>query len=273
MAERDVIEATKNGPVTVNTLVSDLSRLGLKPGMTLLVHSSLSSLGWVCGGPQAIITALIEIIRPYGNIVMPAHSGGLSDPSGWSNPPVPKTWWETIRQTMPAYDPDLTPTQHVGTVAEVFRKNRDVIRSGHPQVSFCAWGEKSVEIVENHSLDFSLGEESPLGKIYDLDGWVLLLGVDHRSNSSIHLAENRAEFGKKSIITCGSPVIIDGHRRWKQYNDIDYDDSDFEEFDRDFTRDNEKQILCGTVGDARCQLFSQRLCVDYAVKWLERKRR
>ena len=107
--EQKAISLSAKGPVTVSTLTRDLRTLGVRPGMVLLVHSSLSAMGWVCGGPVAFILALQNVLRSYGTLVMPAHSGDLSDPSLWENPPVPKSWWETIRRTMPAYDPELTP--------------------------------------------------------------------------------------------------------------------------------------------------------------------
>ena len=273
MPESEVISRSNHGPVTLESLKKDLLALGLKPGMTVLVHSSLSSLGWVSGGAQTLIIALMDVVRPYGNIVMPAHSGDLSDPSGWEHPPVPEKWWDTIRDTMPAFDPDMTPTRGVGNVAEVFRKAPDVIRSDHPQVSFSAWGEKRLEITREHGLDYGLGEKSPLARIYEMDGQVLLIGTGHDVNTSLHLSEIRAQFPGKKKIRCGSPVMIDGHRRWKQYDDIDYDTEDFEQIGRDFLRDNKDMVAIGTVGYAKCKLFSQRLCVDYAVRWFERKRR
>ena len=273
MGEKEIIEASSLGPVTIDTLKNDLQELGVDPGMTLLAHSSLSALGWVCGGAQSVIMALEDVIRPYGNLIMPAHSGDLSDPSGWQYPPVPESWWEVIRETMPAFDPDLTPTRGIGKIAETFRKQPDVLRSAHPQVSFSAWGENCVEIVQDHQLEYSLGETSPLARIYDQNGWVLLLGVDHSSNTSLHLAEMRAEFSGKKIVQCGSPVSIDGHRRWKQYDDLDYDESDFENLGRDFLRDCGDDVKQGAIGHGKAQLFSQVLCVDYAQRWFERKRR
>ncbi|MBN1686700.1 MAG: AAC(3) family N-acetyltransferase [Spirochaetales bacterium] len=273
MREKEIIGRSNRGPVTLEWLKRDLVAVGLEPGMTVIVHTSLSSLGWVCGGAQTLITALMEMVRPYGNIVMPAHSGDLSDPSGWVNPPVPESWWDAIRETMPAFDFALTPTRGIGRVAELFRTLPHVVRSKHPQVSFAAWGEKCIEITRDHELDCGLGETSPLARIYDMDGRVLLLGAGHDSNTSLHLAEVRAQYAGKKQIRCGSPVIVDGHRRWKQYDDIDYDSDDFEALGRDFVRDNKDSVKTGDVGYGRCQLFSQRLCVDYAVKWFEKKRK
>jgi aminoglycoside 3-N-acetyltransferase len=273
VSEGEVISRSDHGPITLESLKEDLSTLGLEPGTTVLVHSSLSNLGWISGGAQALIMALMEVTRPYGNIVMPAHSGDLSDPSGWEHPPVPESWWETIRETMPAFDPDMTPTRGVGRVAEAFRKLPDVIRSDHPQVSFSAWGENCLEITREHGLEYGLGENSPLARIHEMDGRVLLLGAGHDANTSLHLAEIRAKFSGKATVRCGSPVTIDGHRRWKQYDDIDYDSDDFEHLGKDFLRDNKDDVAIGKVGYAKCQLFSQRLCVDYGVRWFERKRR
>lgn len=109
--------------------------------MTIIVHSSLSSMGWVCGGGVAVVQALMDVVSEEGTIVMPTHTVDNSDPSEWENPPAPEDWWSIIRENMPAYHPDFTPTRAMGKIVEVFRTYPDVKRSHHPTYSFAAWGK------------------------------------------------------------------------------------------------------------------------------------
>ena len=272
MPEGQVVDKTE-ALATVESLRADFKALGIENGMVLIVHSSLSALGWVCGGAVAVIIALQEVLGETGTLVMPAHSTDLSDPSQWENPPVPESWWQTIRETMPAYDPDLTPTRSMGKIAETFRKQKVVLRSSHPQSSFCARGPQAASIINNHALAYGFGERSPLARIYDLHGSVLLLGVDHSSNTSIHLAEYRADFPSKRVVQEGAPISQADSRVWTTFEDIDVDDSDFDRLGEDFLRSNAgKVVQRGKVGSADCQLMPQRAVINFAVDWLEKNR-
>lgn len=271
MSEADAIRKS-SVPITIESLSRDLASLGVAPGMVLLVHSSLSSLGWVVGGAVSVVLALEEVVRSFGTLVMPTHSGDLSDPSGWMNPPVPEAWWEEIRATMPPFDPEFTPTRGMGAIPECFRNQRNVLRSNHPQLSFAAWGEKAIPLLSNHILDLGLGEGSPLARIYEMDGWVLLLGVGHERNTSLHLAEYRAAYPSKREVQCCSPIMIDGHRRWKSYNELNLNSDDFSEMGAAFNHHYKQQVKRGKVGLAEAELFPQRLCVDFGVRWMERHR-
>lgn len=270
MSLENLIASTPS-PATVESLKKDLSDLGIQPGMVLLVHSSLSALGWVNGGAVAVILALEELLGSQGTLVMPTHSGDLSDPGEWEAPPIPQDWWDTVRASMPAYEPSLTPTSMMGKIPETFRKQMGVMRSNHPQVSFAAWGAQAELITANHALNYSLGEDSPLARIYALGGSVLLLGADHSSNTSLHLAEYRAEYPTQKTNRNGAPILVDQQRQWVEVVDINLDSDDFLRIGEAFSIETglEKQ---GQVGMAMARLMPQKALVDYGVVWMEKNR-
>ena len=253
-----------DAPRTRDSLARDLRALGLEGGMAVLVHASLGSLGWVCGGPVALIQALQDVLTQGGTLAMPAFSGDLSDPAQWQHPPVPRAWHQTIRDHMPAFDARLTPTRGVGRVAETFRGFPGVLRSDHPAASFCAWGRHAGLVTAGHTLEQALGEGSPLARLYDLDARVLLLGTDR--NSSLHLAEHRS--GTRERVKQGAPLLENGRRVWKVYRDLDLDDARFPEIKAAFEAAGE--VRRGRVGSAGAGLMSQRALVDFAAGYLQR---
>lgn len=271
MSEVDAIKRCTDGPVTFDSLCADLRALGVESGMTLLVHSSLTALGWVSGGPQAVVLALQEVLSPQGTLVMPTHSGDFSDPGHWQRPPVPESWWETIRQTMPVYDPAMTPTRKMGKIVDCFRSQRDTLRSSHPHLSFAARGPLAEQITANHGLAYGLGENSPLARLYELDAWVLLMGVKHGNNTSLHLAESRSKNAGSKTTQASAPLLVDGKRQWVIFTDVDYDDEDFVRMGEAFEAQAD-QLRVAKIGYGEGRLFRQGPLVDYAVKWIEEQR-
>jgi len=254
-------------PASTSSLVSDFCSLGLGHSQVVLVHASLSSLGYVIGGAQAVIEALLEVVGSRGTIVMPAHSGDLSEPGQWRGPPAPAAWWQEIRASLPAFDPAKTPTYRMGVIAETFRSWPAVQRSNHPTVSFAAHGPHAARIVRVHMLEDGFGEHSPLARLYELDAQVLLLGVGHDHNSSLHLAERRA-FGKaQPLRAAGSPVFVRGERRWVTFDEPVSDASDFPALGAAL----ETQTSCvakALVAAAHSRRIPMRALVDFATGWL-----
>jgi aminoglycoside 3-N-acetyltransferase len=271
--EARTIASTSGLPATRRTLAADLSRIGLAPGSVVLVHSSLSALGWVVGGSEAVVLALEDAVGDGGTLMMPAYSENASEPSLWVDPPVPSSWWESIRSEWPPFDRELSPTLRVGEVPETFRHQHGTLRSEHPRDSFCARGPMAETLLAGHRIDSGMGEGSPLARLYDQDGFILLLGVDHSSNSSLHLAEHRASFPAKRL---GAPVrtrLIEGGReREVTFQDLHLDSDDFGELGRDFESET-RAVRTGPVGHGTGRLMRQRAAVDYAVRWIEAHRR
>ncbi len=270
--EAGVVAKTSGPPPTRKSLCVDLRSLGLSEGSTILVHSSLSALGWVVGGAQTVVLALEDVIGTTGTLVMPAYSLNAPEPSAWRNPPVPESWWETIRTEWPPFDRELSPGIHLGAIAEAFRHQRETERSDHPNNSFCARGPSARNLLESHSLDDSLGEGSPLARLYERHGQVLLLGVDHSSNSSLHLAEYRAQWpGKRSSTPFRARMMREGATVEVVFHDLDLNSDDFGRLGEDFERVT-GSVRTGRVGAGVGRLMDQHALVDFAVPWIEKHR-
>jgi aminoglycoside 3-N-acetyltransferase len=265
-SEGEIVKETQY-PNTVTTLKNEFKKLGITTGSVIIMHSSLSKIGWTVGGPVSVIQALMETLTKKGTLVMPTFSSDNTNPTKWENPPVPESWWPTIKDEMPAYEPKITPLRAMGKIAETFRSWPNVSRSTHPSLSFAAWGKYAKKIIKRHKLTPALGEDSPLARIYDLDGKILLLGVNHYNNTSLHLAEYRSEFQDKKYTTFGSAMIIKNKRSWVEYRDLDHNSDDFEQLGIDF--ESEINYTPGSVGIGEARLVSQREIVDFAKGWFK----
>ncbi|MFD3734831.1 aminoglycoside N(3)-acetyltransferase [Streptomyces sp. NPDC058632] len=253
------------GPlVTRDPLAAGLADLGVRRGETLLVHSSLSSLGRVNGGPVAAVGALLDVLGPDGTLVVPAQSGDLCDPAPWSDPPVPETWWETMRATMPGYDPATAPTRGAGVVPETVRTRPGALRSAHPQTSFAALGRRAAEVVAVHAQDCRPGEHSPPAALERLDARVLLPGTGYDTCACLHLAEYRIP---PPLVAVGRP----GPAGRETLPEVPITSGRFDEPGHDFERDRPagRPVLRGTVGAAGVRLFPLPDAVAYTRRWLE----
>ena len=265
--------AATTEPRTRQGLALDLSRLGVRAGDTLLVHSSLTSVGWVVGGQVAVVQALLDVLGPEGTLVVPAQTGDNSDPKDWAHPPVPEAWWQVIRDHMPAFDPALTPARSLGVIAEAVRTWPGARRSDHPVTSFAAFGRLAGEITAVHDLDCQMGERSPLAVLERVGARGLLLGVGWGVCTSFHLAEYRipamarTAHGAAVRVPAGADSTA---RAWVAFTDVDVDSEDFEALGAAFEATD--SVIAGLVGSAAARLFSIPSAVQFAVDWLPEHR-
>ncbi|NNE74726.1 MAG: AAC(3) family N-acetyltransferase [Acidimicrobiales bacterium] len=259
-----------NAPITAGDVTAALHAVGVEPGGVIIVHSSMSRLGWFVGGAISVVHGVLDAVGDDGTVVMPAQTG-MSDPSTWVNPPVPEGWWPTIRAEWPAFDPQVTPLRAMGAVVETFRRTPDVVHSGHPTVGFVARGPAAAEIVAGHSLTDSLGEHSPLARLYDAGARIVLLGVGHANNTSLHLCEHRAEWPGKQTRQDAAPMLVDGERQWVTYDDLDRDDADFPALGEAFVAASGAEARV-PLGVGHVNAYDMAELVDFGVRWINENR-
>jgi aminoglycoside 3-N-acetyltransferase len=255
-------------PQTRKSIAEDLEAVGLRAGGTVLVHSSLRSLGWVCGGAVSVVQALLDVLGPQGTLVVPTHTGDNSDPAGWLNPPVPESWWPEIRATMPAYDPLITPCYGMGVLPELVRRWPGALRSDHPRLSFAALGADASAVTTGHELDCQLGDRSPLGALERAGASVLLLGVGFGSCTAFHLAEYRVPGLPRFEFSAA--VRTPAGREWITYTDVDITSDDFVELGAAYEATG--AVATGMVGEAGCRLFEVGPAVTFAAGWIAEHR-
>lgn len=251
-------------------ILAALEEAGVKKGQTIMVHTSLSSLGFVCGGAQVVIEALLESVGEDGTIMMPSQSWKNLDPTTGVHWEEPESWWQTIRDNWPAYDKDITPTNTMGAVAEMFRRWPGSLRSDHPARSVAANGKHARYLTADHDLSNIFGDGSPIGKLYELDGYVLLIGVGYDKNTSLHLADARADHPGKRDTMEYSAIMEEGKRIWQGYSTLYVDGEDFEQIGAEF--EQACSVRKAALGNGIITLMKQRELVDFAVNWIERNR-
>ncbi len=269
MSETTAIHGT-TAPLTASSLAEKLRGCGVAEGQTILVHLAMSKLGYIIGGAEAVIHGLLAAVGTSGTLMMVTNSSNNTDPTEWQHPPVPEAWWQTIREHTPPYNPQTTPTRGMGVVPELFRTFPGVLRSGHPAFSMAAHGPNAAYLTADHSLTEDTGNPSPVGKLYELDGCVLLLGVDHWNNTSLHLAEWRSSYPGKRTIRTGSSMLVDGRQQWVFYETLQTYADDFGAIGDAF--DAAHGITRQYINGAQVRFFRQRPLVDFAVQWMEQNR-
>lgn len=224
-------------------MVHQLRALGLEPGSVVLVHSSYRALRPVDGGPQGVIDAVMSAVGPMGTVVMPSWPGDDDRP----------------------FEPNAPSAPDLGVIADTFWRHPGALRTDHP-FTFAALGPHARHITSDplpippHRL------ESPVGRVWELDGQILLLGVGHDSNTTIHLAEvlGGAPYRVPKHVT----HVVDGRAARIEYGENDHCCQRFT-FADEWLRERGAQRE-GAVGHGQARLVRSRDVVNVVVERVRR---
>lgn len=265
-------------PVTRSELVRDLRQLGVRRDGVLMVHTRMSELGWVVGGEDVVVLALLEAIGESGTLA--AYAGWDEDPyhlASW-----PPEWKRAYLDELPAFDPTLMSSNHEnGRIPERIRTWPGAARGEHPEANLVAVGQRAAWLVSPHPYDDAYGAGTPLARLVEADAHVLMLGAPLETLTLLHHAEALANVPSKRRVTYRMPVIDNGSRVWREVHDIDTSSDGAFPYDRAVSAGEDPFAViaaealeagCGTsssVGMSTSYVFDARLLVDFAVRWLE----
>ena len=238
------IDAARAGATPVGRAepVAQLRALGVREGGVLLVHTAFRAVRPIEGGPAALINALRSVLGPEGTLVMPSWTGQDDEP----------------------FDPAVTPAApDLGVVADSFWRQPGVLRSNHP---FAAAGPQADPITADPLPLPPHIPASPVGRVHELDGQVLLLGVGHDSDTILHLAELLAGVPYRVARHC--TILDEGRPARIEYGENDHCCQLFALTD-EWLRARGLQAE-GSVGHAHARLARAQDIVGVAVEQLAR---
>ncbi|MDO4667208.1 MAG: AAC(3) family N-acetyltransferase [Streptococcus sp.] len=254
-------------PITKQILIETFKKLGIKRGDILLVHSSLSELGYVIGGAETVFLALVEMVGSEGTLVVPSQTVEISYPSTWQYPPVPEEWFEIIRENLPAYHEKKSFSKAMGQFSNFLGHLPTAKRSQHPMYSFTAVGLNAEKITSHHEFDFPFGQTSPLAKLYDMGAKILIIGTDFETNTSLHLSEN---FLGREVIIESSKIYDNGVQKWTDFKNVDLDKyDDYLEIQQRYFQQTVPNMEM--INDATIYCFDMKSCVDFTTEYYIRK--
>jgi len=258
-------------------LAEDLRRLGLREGAIAMVHTRMSALGWVIGGSETVVRALLDVLGPHGTLMAYASwADHVYHAEDW-----PAEHRDAYRAEPPVFDVATGEVDRdYGRIPERVRTWPGAQRSAHPEASVVAVGARAHELCADHPDDDAYGARSPFARLVQSGGQVLLLGAPLDTITLLHHAEALARSPRKRRVTFEVNVVRDGDVVKRTYTDIDtsepgalpYEDLGHDE--DDFAIIGRAALAAGAgergqAGQAECHLFDAAQLTRFAVAWLE----
>lgn len=258
--------------VTRSQLRRDFAALGVAPGQTIMLHVSVRAIGWIVGGPDVVLDALLDLLTPDGTLMMyVAWEDRTDDMLTW--PPERQA---VYRAECPAFDPITSRAYRRWSIlGEYLRTRKGACRSANPGASMVALGSRARSLTEDHPLAYGYGPGSPLAKLCEIRGQVLQVGVSPETVTLLHFSEHMADVAYKRIVRYPVPVLKAGKHTWVEIEEFDTGDG-IVDWPEDYFAVIVSEYLAagrarsGMVGAAPAHLFDGADLHAYAVAWMER---
>ncbi|MEZ2132391.1 MULTISPECIES: aminoglycoside 3-N-acetyltransferase [unclassified Sinorhizobium] len=254
------------------SLRQDLCRLGVRAGDAVMVHAAMSKVGPLLNGPDALIGALLDVLSPEGTILAYTDWDAAYDELLDSNGRVPEEW----RAHIPPFDPRASrATRDNGILAEFIRTTPGARRSGNPGASMAAIGALSSWFTDDHPLDYGYGEGSPLAKLVEAGGKVLMIGAPLDTMTLLHHAEHLARIPNKRLRRYEVPFATENGTIWRMIEEFDTSDPVVGGLAYDYFADIVRAFIAegsaaqGPVGKAPSLLVDATSICAFAVEWIE----
>lgn len=178
--------------ISYREIINSFRVLGLNDHQPVIVHASLASIGEIRGGGETLVCTLVSITR---GVMAPTftYKTMVTPETGPADNAMIYGTGKDKNRLAEFFHPDMPADPMMGTLPEIIRKLPEARRSSHPILSFA--GIHVDEALQSQSLEEPL---APIGKLAEQNGVVLLIGVNHTVNSSIHYFERLA--GRKQFV-------------------------------------------------------------------------
>jgi len=259
--------------ITRGHVAHGLAALGIAPGDTVMLHASVGAIGWIVGGPDRVLEAMFDALGDDGTLIMYVGWDGSPYDITLGMPALPPE----LASVWPPYDPESSrAVRSWGVLAEYLRTWPGVRRSRHPDSSFVAVGPRADDLVGNHALQYGMGEDSPLARLCEMGGKVLLLGSSLSNVTLLHHAEHLADVANKRVVRYWMPILENGAKTWVSIEEFDTEGclpwrgsvDLFEAIVQDYVKEGRGTV--GAVGAAKSYLFDAADLVSFAVEWIEK---
>lgn len=255
-------------------MAETLRALGLRDGDAVMVHGAMSRFGPMLNGPDAFVGAVQDAVGPTGTVLAYVDWDGayhdLLDEDGR----LPDRW----KAHVPTFDPAASRAiRDNGILAEFIRTTPGARRSGNPGASVAAVGARADWFTADHPMDYGYGPGSPLAKLVEAGGKVLMAGAPLDTMTLLHHAEHLADIPGKRVIRHECPISTSDGVTWRRVEEFDtarpivsgLADDYFAEIVRDHLAAGAGRR--GRIGGAELTLVEAADVCAFAVQWLERR--